>query len=278
MHKAFDLCFSLNHHCVGVCKVFYMNLFYRFRLSSEIYFKLLPGAVAHIFTRLRSLLTKPSELYLDVYEVRHSTFFLLSLELTAQNRRRNNACLKLYKKVTQPNHLLHHLLYTKPTPTRLKSRSFLRPQQEQFYKETTDSPPPPVPPLNNFLAGITTKPSGFFFPRKAWVQLNRLHTGVGRLASNIFNMGLADSNPSGLIQSENMSYKIVLSCAHLTASTMFPTRNLSRIGRIFPFDYGMMVYLKLKEEFYRKTIFCNMTNKSILFALLDISFFFMCCN
>ena len=86
--------------------------------------------------------------------------------IDSPNCRLNNSCLLTNKKAAQSNHLLHYVLYTKPTPARLKSRQLPRPRLEQLSKETADPLPSPLPLLNQFLVDITT-PRGFCFPRKA---------------------------------------------------------------------------------------------------------------
>ena len=54
------------------------------------------------------------------------------LELTVQTA--DKTIHEHAKKAAQPNHLLHHLLHTKPTPTSLKSRQLDRLSQETTYR------------------------------------------------------------------------------------------------------------------------------------------------
>jgi len=54
---------------------------------------------------------------------------------------------------------------------------------------------PQVPSsLKLYINELTPKPDGYQYPRKAWVQLNRLCTAVGRFKANMVKMGLAASN------------------------------------------------------------------------------------
>ena len=81
--------------------------------------------------------------------------FSICLELTAQTADKTIHVYKQTKKKKTPHnqvsHLLHHLLYTKLTSTRLKSRRFQRSQLEQLIYQTTDPPPPFLTPLTSSL-------------------------------------------------------------------------------------------------------------------------------
>jgi len=80
-----------------------------------------------------------------------------------------------------------------PSPTGLKSRRLLRPYVEHLEREAIALPQVPSP-LELHINELTPKPVGYQYPRKSWVQLNRLRTGVGRFEANMEKMGLATSN------------------------------------------------------------------------------------
>jgi len=107
--------------------------------------------------------------------------------------RRDTSCLSLYTKAKHVDHLLHHTLCIQPTPTRLKSRWLLWPYVEHLEIEYIALPQVPSP-LKLYINELTPKPNGYQYPRKSWVQLNRLRTGVGRFKANMVKMGLAASN------------------------------------------------------------------------------------
>jgi len=107
--------------------------------------------------------------------------------------RHDNSCLSLDTKAKHVDRLLHHTLYIQPTPTPLKSRRLLRPYVKHLEREGTALPQVPSP-LEVYINELTPKPDGYQYPRKAWVQLNRLRTGVGRFKANMVKMCLAASN------------------------------------------------------------------------------------
>jgi len=80
-----------------------------------------------------------------------------------------------------------------PTPTRLKPRRLLRPYVEHLEKEGV-ALPQVLSPLKVYINELTPKPDGYQYPRKAWVQPNRLRTGVGHFKVNIVKMGQVTSN------------------------------------------------------------------------------------
>ena len=47
--------------------------------------------------------------------------------------------------------------------------------------------------LHGFIADVGSLPSGMYFPRPAWVRLNRLRTGVGLFRSTLRKWGMAPS-------------------------------------------------------------------------------------
>ena len=111
--------------------------------------------------------------------------------IQAPRDRRDEACLRLYTKAAHANHPLHQVLHTAPTPSRLRSRRPLRPHAEGLVAVD----PPAVPDiLQPYLRAWNTHPPGHHLPRRAWVQLNRLRSGVGRFAALMSAWGLAASD------------------------------------------------------------------------------------
>ena len=47
--------------------------------------------------------------------------------------------------------------------------------------------------LHHFIYNIDTSPSGMHLPRRSWVRLNHLRTGVGRFRSSLHNWGMVPS-------------------------------------------------------------------------------------
>ena len=54
----------------------------------------------------------------------------------------------------------------------------------------------PIPhKLQLHIQDWSNKPLGQGLPRKAWVQLNRLRTGIGKFGDSIVKWGFGDDNP-----------------------------------------------------------------------------------
>ena len=108
----------------------------------------------------------------------------------APSSRRDKACLRMYEKAAHADHMLHSVLYEAPIPMRLSSRRPLR-----KYAENLNAVQPPATPatLQPFLPAWSTHPEGYQLPRRAWVQLNRLRSGVGRFAATMNSWGLQAS-------------------------------------------------------------------------------------
>ena len=93
--------------------------------------------------------------------------------------RRKKLCKRLYYKADNTDHLLNNILYSKTPPKRLKSRKPLCPFLEslQGYDAQKESIPHKLQP---HIQDRSNKPLGQGLLRKAWVQLNRLRTGIGK--------------------------------------------------------------------------------------------------
>jgi len=63
-----------------------------------------------------------------------------------------------------------------------------------------------------FISDIGTHPSGMALPRTAWVQLNRLRTGVGHLRSCLHKWAMASSAACECGAEEQTADHVVLQC------------------------------------------------------------------
>jgi len=83
-----------------------------------------------------------------------------------------------------------------------------------------EEPTTPIPAaLQSFISAFGPQPPGCDLRRTAWVQLNRLRTGVGRFAANMKLMGLCGSDlcESGKVQT---AHHILHDCSNLRATSM----------------------------------------------------------
>jgi len=124
--------------------------------------------------------------------------------------RRNGDTLSLGRCATESGYLLHSAL-TRPSSAdaqRLKSWHAFVPAAyhlirfsdknnihaaqwayKQWNVEWADNPTR----LRTFITDTSNRPTGMTLPRKAWVRLNHLHTGVGRFCSCLYKWGMASS-------------------------------------------------------------------------------------
>jgi len=78
----------------------------------------------------------------------------------------------------------------------------------QWNAERTDSPTR----LRIFIPDTGTHPPGMTLPGRAWVQLNRLRTGVGRFRSCLYKWGMASSVACECGAEEQTVDPVVLQC------------------------------------------------------------------
>ena len=66
--------------------------------------------------------------------------------------------------------------------------------------------------LRAFVPGTGARPVGMGLPRAAWVNLNRLRTGVGRFHSSMHKWGLAPSPNCECVASEQTADHVLTAC------------------------------------------------------------------
>ena len=115
--------------------------------------------------------------------------------------RRRGATLSLGRSAMEPGHLLHSAL-TRPSGAaawRLKSSHPFVPAAQQLISFSDNNniraAQWAVNPtrLRTLIADTATHTPGMTPPRRAWVRLNRLRTGVGRFRSCLYKWGMASS-------------------------------------------------------------------------------------
>ena len=109
------------------------------------------------------------------------------------NCRRKKLCKRLYYKADNTDHLLHNILYSKTPPKRLKFCNPLRLFLESL--QGYDPQQGPIPhKLQPHIQDWSNKPPGHGLPRKAWVQLSRLRTAIGKFGDSMVKWGFGDDN------------------------------------------------------------------------------------
>jgi len=142
--------------------------------------------------------------------------------------RRNVATLSLGRRAMEPGHLLHSAL-TRPSSAnarRLKSRhpfvpaaqlicssdnNIIRAAQwadHQWNVGWADNPTK----LRILIPDTGTHPPEMTLPRRTWVWLNRLRTGVERFCSCLYNWGMASSAACECGAEEQTVDHVVLQC------------------------------------------------------------------
>ena len=124
--------------------------------------------------------------------------------------RRKKLCKRLYYKADNTGHLLHNILYSKIPPKTLKSRKPLCPFLESLHCYGPQQEPIPHK-LQLHIQDWSNKPRGQGLPRKAWVQLNRLRTGIGKFGDSMVKWGFGDDNLCQCEEPET-AYHIVNEC------------------------------------------------------------------
>ena len=125
--------------------------------------------------------------------------------------RREGATLSLARRATEHSHLLHHKLFAPSTLEqcrRLKSRHSFVPAAQLLLKHASNLDVNAThwadhnwsvewkknsTRLHTFISDVDSHPTGMSLPRRAWVRLNRLRTGVGRFRSSMHKWGMAPS-------------------------------------------------------------------------------------
>ena len=124
--------------------------------------------------------------------------------------RHRQATLTSARRALEPNHLLHHKIISPQLrqSRRLKSRhSFVPVARELLFNlnqldiRAADWAEHSWKSewnncntrLHHFIYNIDTPPPGMHLPRRFWVRLNHLRTGVGRFRSSLHNWGMVPS-------------------------------------------------------------------------------------
>ena len=146
--------------------------------------------------------------------------------------RRKKLCQRLYYKADNTDHLLHNILYSKTTPKKLKSRKPLRPFLESL--QGYDPQQEPIPhKLQPHIQDWSNKLLGHCLPRKAWVQLNRLRTGIGKFGDSMVKWGFGNDNLCQCGEPQT-AYHIVNDC-----KSIGPPCNLTDVDNPMPKRYLM---------------------------------------
>ena len=124
--------------------------------------------------------------------------------------RRKKLCKRLYYKADNTDHLLHNILYSKTPPKKLKSCKPLCPFLEslQGYDPQQETISHKLQP---HIQDWSNKPLGQGLARKAWVQLNRLRTGIEKFSDSMVKWGFGDDNQCQCGEPQT-AYHIVNDC------------------------------------------------------------------
>ena len=108
-------------------------------------------------------------------------------------RRKNSINAYTTKQITLTIFYTTYILYSKTPPKRLKSRKPFRPFLESL--QGYDPQQEPIPhKLQPHIQDWSNKPPGHGLPRKAWVQLKRLRSGIGKFGDSMVKWGFGNDN------------------------------------------------------------------------------------
>ena len=158
--------------------------------------------------------------------------------------RRKQAVLSLACRAQEPEHLLHNRLSSLPYGghRQLKSRHPFVPAALELLNDLNKTNigaahwadyrwnmewQGNTSRLHQFIADVSSSPSGMNFPRPAWVRLNRLRTGVGLFRSTMHKWGMAPTAACECGAEEQTADHVIATCP--TYSYPDGVQNLARV-------------------------------------------------
>ena len=143
--------------------------------------------------------------------------------------RRKQAVLSLACRAQEPEHLLHNRLSSLPYGghRQLKSRHPFVPAALELLNDLNKANigvahwadyrwnmewQGNTSRLHQFIADVSSSPSGMNFPRPAWVRLNRLRTGVGLFRSTMYKWGMAPTAACECGAEEQTADHVIATC------------------------------------------------------------------
>ena len=141
--------------------------------------------------------------------------------------RRRQGTLTLARRALEPNHLLHHKIISPELrqSRRLNSRHLFVPAARELLPNLNQLDIRAADwvehswrsewnncstRLHHFIYNIDTPPPRMHLPRRSWVRLNHLRTGVGRFRSSLRNWGMVPSAACDC-GAENQTAELILS-------------------------------------------------------------------
>ena len=141
--------------------------------------------------------------------------------------RRETATLSLARRALEPTHLLHQTFTNNKQHRRLKSRHSFVPAARLLLEQAdtlgtsaahwadhhwnAEWKKNPTR-LRTFITDAESLPTGVSLPRMAWVQLNRLRTGVGRFCSLMHKWGVAPSPACDCCTDDQTAEHVITDC------------------------------------------------------------------
>ena len=118
--------------------------------------------------------------------------------------RHNGATLSLARRTMEPGHMLHSVLTCPSSANARRIKSTRCTTSHQFIWQQHTCSTVGGSPMECRVDGQPHKtqhfhpwrrhpPPGMILPRRSWIQLNRLRTGVGRFRSCLYKLGMASS-------------------------------------------------------------------------------------